>query len=611
MPVDGLISGLDTTSLIQQLMQIERVPQSLLTAKQTKINAKLDAYKSVRAKMGALSTAAANLATAKGWDLRTATSSDTDVATVSASSQAGTGSLSFTVTRLAKAHAVRSGNTIAATDTVIASGGTVSLDWGDGPQDVAVGGGTLAEVVAAINASDMDVKAAAVDTGSGYRLQISATESGADSEFTVTGLDGGVGGTVVLAQGEDARITVGSGPGAYTVDSASNTFADVMPGVSVTVLKTSVDEVTATVTEDVAGLADKVKELVEAANAALSEITIATAYDAETKKAASLAGDPTVRRLAQSITRALSGAVDGGLGSVGLTGVTLGNNGRFSFDEDVFTEAYKDDPTGVRDTFAQNVSTTGSVTFVAAGNRTLDGTYDVEITTAAERATLTGLTGAFPVTAGQEVKVKVGSTEASYTFTGTESANDAATALQAAIDAAGLALEVTTDGNSLTVTTDAYGSNAKVSVAWDGVTWATDAGVDVRGKVNGTSASGVGRQLTVATTKPVVGGVVVQVPGDVTGVVGTLTYTAGAAQRAASALTFALDTVDGYLTATENTGKGQVEDLQDSIDAFEIRLTARQARLRTYYANLEVALSNLQAQSNWLVGAVNSLSTSS
>jgi len=89
-----------------------------------------------------------------------------------------------------------------------------------------------------------------------------------------------------------------------------------------------------------------------------------------------------------------------------------------------------------------------------------------------------------------------------------------------------------------------------------------------------------------------------------TGAIGSITYTPGAAQRVTSVLRSALDLVDGYLTSTEKASEQRITDLRKSIDAFEVRLAAREARLRLYYSNLEVALGNLQQQSSWLSGQI-------
>ena len=56
--VDGLVSGMNTTQVISQLMQLAAQPQTNLKTEVSKENAVISAYQSVNAKMAALKTAA-------------------------------------------------------------------------------------------------------------------------------------------------------------------------------------------------------------------------------------------------------------------------------------------------------------------------------------------------------------------------------------------------------------------------------------------------------------------------------------------------------------------------------------------------------------------------
>ena len=611
MPIDGLASNLDTSSLIAQLMEVERAPQVLLSQRRAGVQASIDAYASIRSRLSALDTATNALRRSSDWQARTATSSS-DAVAVSASSGASLGALTFEVTALATRHALRSGNVIGATTDVIASGGTVQITDGSGVHDIDVGGGTLAEVVTALNGAGIGLQAAAVDTGSGYRLQLTSAATGAAAAFTVSaGLDVGVGGMVVAGTGSDAVLTVGSGAGAYTITSASNTIADVLPGLTLTLKSTTTGPVTVEVADDVDTLVARVKAMVDAANAVHSEIATRTAYDPDSKTAASLVGDSTARRIAQEVTWALGDAVgSSALGSVGLAGISVDRYGIFTFDQSKFRAAFADDPLAVEQLFAQTSSATGSVRFLAAGDRTLAGSYDVEVTAAATAASATGLAGTWPLGVPTTITLRSGGREASYTTQLTDTAADAAAGLQAAIDAAGMYLSATVDGTGLRVTHANVGTAASFEVAWDGATFTSHAGTDVAGTIDGVAATGVGNTLTVPAGTDAAAGLSVEVLGSGTGVVGTVDYDRGAAQRLASVLDRVLDTADGYLTTREAGANRRVEDLERSISAYEIRLEAREKRLRLQFSQLEVALSNLQNQGNWLAGQLAGLPSS-
>ncbi len=145
------------------------------------------------------------------------------------------GSLTFDVTAVAAAHALVSAEAVGSTSAVVASG-PLTLTTSAGTTQVDVGSGSLADVVAGINAAGKGVTATAVQTSPGqYRLQVTATSPGASSAFTLDGLDG-FSAMNVLTTGADAVISIGSDPAtAYQITSSSNTFSGVVPGLSFTV----------------------------------------------------------------------------------------------------------------------------------------------------------------------------------------------------------------------------------------------------------------------------------------------------------------------------------------------------------------------------------------
>lgn len=612
MSINGLVSGLDTDAIIKAMIAVERNPQTLLNQRKTKLQATVDAYTSIRTRLTALDTAANALRRPADWQARTATASSTDV-TVSAATGAQVGSLSFQVTSLAARHTTRSGNTIAATTDVIASGGSISITKGSGTQNLSVGTGTLAEVVNAINTSDLGLSAAAVNTGSGFRLQVTSRASGAANTFSISsGLDAGVGGMVVASAGADAALTIGSGPGAYSVTSSSNTFSELLPGLTITARQISTAPVDITVADDVDSMVTKVQSLVDAINAVRTEVDTRTSFNAERNQAASLVGDPTARRLTQELVRSVTDAVAGNsIGSAGIAGVSIDRFGKVTFDQSKFKMVYETNPAAVQSLFSQSTQTTGNVSFVSAADRTTPGTYDVVVSSGATAATATGLDGGWPLAGLSPVAVRIGDTTALYDILPTDSQADAVAGLQAQIDAAGLNLSVAIDGGGIRITSDSTGATAGFEVAWDGTTFESFNGSDVSGTIGGVAATGRGSILSVPLDAATVGGLSVTVPAGASGNIGTVSYQPGIAQRIASAVDRAIDAADGYLTSRQEGQNRQIADVNDSIAAWDIRLEAREARLRAQFSQLEVLLGEFQSKSNWLGGQLSGLAANS
>jgi flagellar hook-associated protein 2 len=614
--IDGLVSGLDTTTLIDNLMSIERQPRDLLATQQTDQQKAIDAAKSIETKLTDLSLAAGTLQRSSGWMLRTGSSSNEAVASLSADPGASIAAFTFTVESTATAHSLVTNTSVASTDTVVASGGSISLTVGGVAHDVTVGGGTLSEVATAINDAGVGVRAAVVNTGSGYRLQLTSSTTGLAGAFTVdAGLDANVGGTSISSQGTDASITIGSGAGAYQVTSSSNRFSGIVPGVTITVKQASAVPVTVSVSADADALAKNISAMVDAANAALDEIATQTKYDPATKTGSPLTGDAAVRRLAQNLTKAVTEAItQSSLVSPALGGVSVDRNGKVTFDQAKFSDAYAKDPAAVERLFVQGATSTGTVKFNFAGDTVPAGSYDVVITSGATAATATGLAGGWDPLAPPTITVRQSGKETSYAIGGSDDIDAVRAGLQAALDGQSVPIDVTVDSGtgSLVLTARTPGAAASFEVSWDGgTTYTPAAGVDSIGTIGGETAYGNGTTFGIPPSAAKWGGLSVITSGTGTGAVGSFTYEPGLAQRLISAVRDATDDTTGYLASSDKARQSRVDMLTSSIAAYDVRLAKRQETLKAQYAALEVALGKLKDQSNWLTGQLASLSANS
>ena len=96
----GLISGIDTRSLINQLIQIESRPKQLVQQRILQLQQRQAAYLSINSSLLALRGAAGSFNTDRIFDSNTATSSNQSVLTGTATTNAAVGSYSFIVNRL-------------------------------------------------------------------------------------------------------------------------------------------------------------------------------------------------------------------------------------------------------------------------------------------------------------------------------------------------------------------------------------------------------------------------------------------------------------------------------------------------------------------------------
>ena len=358
--VDGLISGLGTSDLINQLMQLERQPKVRLQAQRTALEGISSAYTALNGKLDGVLQAASALSAISGWQAMRATTSDSTRLTATAGSAALAGDLTVSVEQLAVSHTIVSELAVSGLDAVVA-GGPITFTVGGVAQDpIDAGDGTLSSVVSAINAAGVGVRAAAVQVTPGqYRLQLSAAATGTAAAFTVDATSLAALADPdeaspdpeafdVLAIGADAEIKVG-GAGGYSVWSATNTFSELLPGVSMTAVRADPGvAVTVSVATDVDALAGKVEQLVAAVNGALRHIESATAYDTDKGTKGPLLGDGLTRRIQQNLYTALRVDLPGR--SLGDLGLKLGEDG-LVLDRAALVAAYTADPDMVIEAF--------------------------------------------------------------------------------------------------------------------------------------------------------------------------------------------------------------------------------------------------------------------
>lgn len=376
--ISGLGSGLDTASIIEQFMQLEAVPQARLKNRQTSEKAVVTALQALNTKLAALATKAGDLGKVAAWNTVTASSSEAKVA-VTATSSAGPGAFAVRVDQTAATHRLELASTVGMTaaGTVPTS---VRLDRLDGstPVDLTTDG-TLAGLVNAINApaNATGLRATAVKVGTDqYRLVVESADSGAAQDFSLAGTDGStlLGGATVRA-GRDAQVRIGD---TIVATSTSNTFTDLVPGVSLTIAADTAVGTTSQValTRDAAKAATTLKGLVDGVNAALGDIDTQTRPGA-TGVRGPLTGDGTVIAVRD---RLVASVFPGDGTTLADLGIQTDRYGKLVFDEAAFTKAYADDPTAVQTRLT--AAGTGFVTRLQSAAKGASSTVDGTLTTA-------------------------------------------------------------------------------------------------------------------------------------------------------------------------------------------------------------------------------------
>jgi len=346
------LNMIDVTALVNRVMTAEKIPQDNLKTSLATGQSKLTAYQSLSTTVKSLQTAAESIigsvyATSPAWASLGASSSSSNVA-ATASATATAGSYTFDVTSLATPAKVLFGTSVKATAHPVPST-TPATVWtitsaSHPTKPITIDSSmTLAELATAINEADAGVNASLIKTGTDgvddlYRLQLTASSTGTVNSFTLDGFDQL--GNVTTTPATNAKIVFGTGAFDF-VQSPSNTFTNVFPGVTFTTSKVE-DGVTLTVTDDVSAMSSQVQALVTAYNSAYSALQSATTYNLTDKSAGLLMGESSVRSLTASLPGAFLSAIAPITTDLGLS---VDKYGVVSFDSTAFATGMASDPT--------------------------------------------------------------------------------------------------------------------------------------------------------------------------------------------------------------------------------------------------------------------------
>ncbi|HYD39783.1 MAG TPA: flagellar filament capping protein FliD [Anaeromyxobacter sp.] len=357
----GLATGMDTNSIIDQLVDLQSLPIKKLQTRQANLKVQVSALGDLISKLNALDAAAADLGSA-GVFATKATSSNVNFASAPGSG-AAPGRWSVEVERLATAARWRSAGFAAGTTF---TAGTLSLTVqgktyppADAPPESAItikATDTLADVAYKIRKSGAPVSAAALTDATGLTyLSITSIATGqpldGGTDLALTFTPTGAGGSAVDA---GATLTPGANASVW-VDGlnfvrTSNAVSDVIPGVTLTLTKQAPgapeDLVVAT---DDAGTKARLQKFVDAYNGVMALVQRQLNVGKDTDRERTLAGDGAVRDLQTKLQKLVVQKVDGSarIRTLADLGMKTARDGSLSIDATTLHKALASDPAAV------------------------------------------------------------------------------------------------------------------------------------------------------------------------------------------------------------------------------------------------------------------------
>ena len=364
----GLASGLDTNSIVSQLVTIESQPIQLLQQQQQGLQSQVSALGDLMSKLSDLQTATDALASNGVLAVSTASSTTSFTATPGAGAAAGR----YTVQVDSLARAAKARSAAFSSSGAPVAGGTLTLTvQGKAYPPITIADGTsLSDVATAIRQSGAPVSATILSDGTSSYLSVTALDTG----YPVSGAPADALGVAFAAApgatGQDPAFAITS-PATNAVlwvdglkmTRTSNTVSDAIPGTTLTLGQEGGPAEDLVLANDAKATQAKLQQFVDAYNAINSVLQQNLSPGQGTDRSSTLTGDSAVREL-QAKMQTLTSAIVPGLSSVRSLadlGVQTAKDGSLSIDATTLSNAITADPSAVNAIFSTATTGIGAV----------------------------------------------------------------------------------------------------------------------------------------------------------------------------------------------------------------------------------------------------------
>ena len=655
--IDGLVSGLDTTSIIEGLVSLQKSQVDRLNVKKSEILTEQAAFQGVEARLLSLrsSMSQLNRSTGSVFDQTTASSSDESILTVTSESKAIPGSYNVRVNSLARAHQIGSQGFSDPSTTI--STGTISFQVGDRSATeitIDTSNNTVDGLVNAINTQSDDVSASIVyDQGnSAHRILLTSKYTGEANEINVTNnLITPTGSEVLpdfsgaaIQDATNAQLQLGSGAGAIVAEYDSNVIDGLIDNVTLNLESADASkDINLKVTRDTESAKIAIEGFVENYNSMIQYIDDQTAFNTSTNTASPLLGNRTVSTLKTTLSSMVTESVPGLSSSVNRfsqLGIDIDNGGKLIINSSELESALQGNTDGIEPTDIQRVfgmsgvSDNSGVSFLLGSTRTQASTssYQVDILQSAERGSVTAtsvLDASIVIdSSNNQIQLSIDNLETDTIIlaSGTYTQEELASHLQSRINGIDTRdfddVDVSLESGFLEITSQRYGRSSEISaisgtassiLGFDGTE--TGVGQDVAGSfiVDGVveTATGTGRVLIGDSDNDNTADLQVRVTltsGQVSGgVEANLNVSRGISSSLDKYFGELLDTSVGTIKTAEDNFTLRIESLDASIARVNSISESKTEDLIAQFTALERVLSDLQGTSSFLTSQLASL----
>lgn len=362
--VGGIVSGLDTTSMVASLVAAASTPKTLLEDDLATLEDKQEAFAGLSNRLDDFATALEAIDTVDELRALSGTSTDDTAVAVSLAGDAVMGSYQVVVNSLASNEMqVSQGYASKDTDGAFSSG-VLTITYGDNTAvDITLSADdtSLKNVMDAINEQVDGVTAYIMDTGDAtepYRLVIVGDDTGAANGISISMAPDGTTGTAPVftetISAADASVTVNG----ITITDDDNSIDTAIQGVTFTVKETTTSAVTINVDRDDEAIVTKVQAFVDAYNAVIDYIDQQKAFNPDEDIKGPFVGESLARTVESTLQSVLTNyyTVGSSIAMLADLGLTSSQSGNMEFDTDTFKSMLESDFSGVIDFFTNDVA---------------------------------------------------------------------------------------------------------------------------------------------------------------------------------------------------------------------------------------------------------------
>ena len=370
-------------NIVEQLVEVEKLPIKSLEAKKDKVSSRLKLVDELETKLRGVNKNLRDLAGAKGFSDIKLTSGDSNIVEGTVDpSLVQSGTWNIEVLRLAnKAAAISVG--FPDRDQTQIGVGYFKFDTPDGTKEVYINNSnnTLEGAAKAINAANVGMHASTIhdksDPEAPWRLIVSADKVGGDHPVqypTLYFLDGDQ--DFYFDEERPAENGLVKIDG-FEIEIPDNTIEDLVPGLTLNIKQAAPGKVVSlTVKEDVQVISGKVKGFVETMNEVLTFLQGQSKLTKDTDTTKTLGGDSMIRGVENQLRNLIQTSqygIDGPIRALSQMGITFNRAGSLEYDEDKFNSILAKRSDAVQSFFVGDGFNTG---FIATTRRTISSMLD-------------------------------------------------------------------------------------------------------------------------------------------------------------------------------------------------------------------------------------------